>query len=76
MKFLKVKDVPLIQILNVKDVTSRTKLSRVTIWRLENEGKFPQRIKISSKRIGWLEDEVTKWIEKRPRVVSESEVTS
>ena len=76
MKFLKVKDVPLIQILNVKDVTSRTKLSRVTIWRLENEGKFPPRIKISSKRIGWLEDEVTKWIEKRPRVVSESEVTS
>ena len=76
MKFLKVKDVPLIQILNVKDVTSRTKLSRVTIWRLENEGKFPPRIKISSKRIGWLEDEVTKWIKKRPRVVSESEVKS
>ena len=76
MKFLKVKDVPLIQILNVKEVTSRTKLSRVTIWRLENEGKFPQRIRISTKRIGWLEDEVTKWIEKRPRVVSESEVTS
>ena len=50
MKFLKVKNVPLIQILNVKDVTSRTKLSRVTIWRLENEGKFPPRIKISSKR--------------------------
>ena len=76
MKFLKVKNVPLIQILNVKDVTSRTKLSRVTIWRLENEGKFPQRIRISTKRIGWLEDEVTKWIEKRPRVVSESEVKS
>ena len=76
MKFLKVKDVPLIQILNVKDVTSRTKLSRVTIWRLENEGKFPQRIRISTKRIGWLEDEVTKWIEKRPRVVSENKVKS
>ena len=76
MKFLKVKDVPLIQILNVKDVTSRTKLSRVTIWRLENEGKFPQRIRISTKRIGWLEDEVTKWIEKRTRVVSESKVKS
>ena len=76
MKFLKVKDVPLIQILNVKDVTSRTKLSRVTIWRLENESKFPQRIRISSKRVGWLEGEVTRWIEKRPRVVIESEVKS
>ena len=64
------------EILNVKDVSLITKLSRVTIWRLENKGKFPQRIKISTKRVGWLEHEVIKWIEKRPRVVSESEVTS
>ena len=75
MKFLKVKNVPLIQILNVKEVTSRTKLSRVTIWRLEKEGEFPPRIKISQKRIGWRKDEVAKWIESLPRVVSESEVT-
>ena len=64
------------KILKATEVALMTNLSRVTIWRLENEGKFPQRIRISTKRIGWLEDEVTKWIEKRPRVVSESEVTS
>jgi len=64
------------KILKAKEVASMINLSRVTIWRLEKEGKFPQRIRISTKRIGWLEDEVTKWIEKRPRVVSESEVTS
>ena len=64
------------QILNVKDVSLITKLSRVTIWRLEKEGKFPPRIKISQKRIGWQKDEVAKWIESLPRVVSESEVTS
>ena len=64
------------KILKAKEVASMINLSRVTIWRLENEGKFPQRIRISTKRIGSLEDEVTKWIEKRPRVVSESEVKS
>ena len=64
------------KILKAKEVASMINLSRVTIWRLENEGKFPQRIRISTKRIGWLEDEVTKWIEKRPRVVSKSEVKS
>ena len=64
------------QILNVKDVSLITKLSRVTIWRLEKEGKFPPRIKISQKRIGWRKDEVAKWIASLPRVVSESEVTS
>ena len=64
------------EILNVKDVSLITKLSRVTIWRLEKEGKFPPRIKISQKRIGWRKDEIAKWIESLPRVVSESEVTS
>ena len=64
------------KILNVKDVSLITKLSRVTIWRLEKEGKFPPRIKISQKRIGWRKDEVAKWIESLPRVVSEREVTS
>jgi len=64
------------KILKATEVALMTNLSRVTIWRLENKGKFPQRIKISTKRVGWLENEVTQWIEKRPRVVSESEVRS
>ena len=38
------------KILKAKEVASMINLSRVTIWRLENEGKFPPRIKISSKR--------------------------
>ena len=64
------------KVLKAREVALMTNLSRVTIWRLENEGQFPQRIKISTKRVGWLEDEVTKWIEKRPRVVSENKVKS
>jgi predicted DNA-binding transcriptional regulator AlpA len=38
------------KILKAREVTLMTNLSRVTIWRLENEGKFPQRIKISTRR--------------------------
>ena len=53
------------KILKETEVALMTNLSRVTIWRLENKGKFPQRIKISTKRVGWLENEVTKWIEKK-----------
>jgi prophage regulatory protein len=64
------------KILKATEVALMTNLSRVTIWRLENQGKFPQRIKIPTKRVGWLENEVTKWIEKRPRVASQSEVKS
>jgi predicted DNA-binding transcriptional regulator AlpA len=50
-----------------------TNLSRSTLWRLERKGKFPQRINISSNRVGWYEDEVGDWIESRPRGLCQRE---
>ena len=50
-----------------------TNLSRSTLWRLERKGKFPQRINISSNRVGWYEDEVGAWIESRPRGLCQRE---
>ena len=44
-----------------------TGLSRTTIWRLERAGKFPQRLRLSSNRIGWYQDEIEVWISTRPR---------
>ncbi len=44
-----------------------TGLSRCTIWRLENEGKFPRRIKLSANAVGWRSDEVQVWMEARNR---------
>ncbi len=40
----------------------KTGLSDTTIWRLENEGKFPKRIKITNKIVGWYEDQIDEWI--------------
>ena len=54
-------------ILNAKQVTQITNLSRVTLWRLERSGKFPKRINISANRIGWLEEDIANWIDNRPR---------
>jgi prophage regulatory protein len=38
---------------------------RVHLQRLENEGRFPQRVQIGAGRIGWLEREIDEWIETR-----------
>jgi prophage regulatory protein len=38
---------------------------RVHLQRLENEGRFPQRVQIGAGRIGWLESEIDEWIETR-----------
>ena len=48
-------------------VTWLTALSRTTIWRLERAGKFPQRLRLSSNRVGWYQSEVEEWISTRPR---------
>lgn len=58
------------KILSINEVTKRTGLSRVTIWRMEHKGKFPQRIALSARRVGWCENEIHEWLESLPRVSS------
>jgi|TARA_B100000315_G_scaffold111505_1_gene102289 predicted DNA-binding transcriptional regulator AlpA len=58
------------KILNAKQVTQITNLSRVTLWRMERAGKFPQRISISPNRVGWRDDDINDWIDSRPQVGS------
>jgi prophage regulatory protein len=45
-------------------------LSRTTIWRLEREGKFPKRRKISAGCVGWLASEVEAFIKQLSEVES------
>lgn len=41
------------------------KLGRTTVWRLEKDGSFPKRIKLSPGRIGWKVSSVLEWIASR-----------
>ena len=40
----------------------RTGLSKETIRRMEAEGKFPKRRKLSTQIVGWFESEVEAWL--------------
>jgi prophage regulatory protein len=40
-----------------------TGLSRTTIWRLESQGKFPQRRRLTRNTVAWIEEEVLDWLE-------------
>jgi prophage regulatory protein len=35
--------------------------SRMHVDRLEKAGKFPKRVKISERAVGWIEEEVDTW---------------
>ena len=39
--------------------------SDMHVWRLERDGKFPRRIPLGAKRVGWSLREVQEWIEAR-----------
>lgn len=45
-------------VIGTERVTWMTGLSRTTIWRLERAGRFPQRLRLSSNRVGWYQDEI------------------
>jgi len=56
------------KILSYADVESITGVSRVTLWRWENDGRFPPRIKIGPNRVGWRNSEIESWVSSRPTV--------
>ena len=50
------------KILSNKEVLSRVPYSSVQIWRKENAGEFPRRVKLGANRVGWIESEIESWI--------------
>lgn len=40
-------------------------LSRRTIYREMNEGRFPRPVQLSARRVGWRETELMAWLESR-----------
>ena len=51
------------QMLRAPEVTARTGLSRVTIWRRVRAGTFPPPVELGTNSIGWPEAEITAWLD-------------
>jgi prophage regulatory protein len=45
-------------------------LSRVTVWRMERDDRFPRRRQLSSNSVGWLKSEVDAWVDSRVQVIA------
>lgn len=50
------------RLINLKEVINRTSLKTTAIYALMKKGEFPQSIKITSDRVGWLESDIDEWI--------------
>jgi prophage regulatory protein len=54
-----------LKILRLPQVCEVTGLCRSMIYQLEADLKFPQRVKIGIRAVGWLDKEVNAWLIKR-----------
>ena len=52
------------RLLHLREVLSRTSLSRTSIYRLQALGTFPASVPLGS-RVSWVESEVQDWIDAR-----------
>lgn len=50
------------RILRIRTVLERTGLSRSTLYRKIQEGRFPRQIAISTRCTGWRESAVNEWL--------------
>ncbi|MCT6519172.1 AlpA family transcriptional regulator [Proteus vulgaris] len=56
------------KILRIKEVITRTGLSRATIYRQIKSGQFPKKFSLTGARgraVGWLEESIDAWIAER-----------
>jgi len=53
------------RIIRKPELFSRVGLSDATIWRMEKDGKFPRRVKLGGKSVGWIDDEIKGWFADR-----------
>ena len=70
------------QIINIKQVTELTGLSRSTIYEMINpksdyhDPAFPKRVNLTTNRVGWVASEVNDWIESRIALRDQAELLS
>lgn len=61
------------KVLRTHQVLELTGLKKSTVYRFVKDGEFPQPIQLGPKLLGWFEDEVTAWLEARPRGLHSAE---
>ena len=54
-----------LRIITKKELRTIVPLCSQQIHRLEKQGKFPRRIRLSARRVGWRLSDIETWIEER-----------
>jgi prophage regulatory protein len=55
------------KIIRPNELAKLLHISTTTLWRMEKRGDLPQRIKLSTRAVGWLESDIQEWLKNRPK---------
>lgn len=53
------------RLIRLRDVMTKTGLSRSYVYALAQKGQFPKPVKLSERSSAWIESEVQSWIDER-----------
>lgn len=53
------------RIIRKPELLEKVSLSDATIWRMEQNGQFPKRLRLGGNSCGWLSSEINGWIAER-----------
>jgi prophage regulatory protein len=56
---------PPLRFVRLTEVMRMTGLRKTTIYQLQSDGEFPQRVQITANCVGWIESEVQNWLNER-----------
>ena len=62
------------RMLRANEVTKKCGFSRTTLWRLERQGRFPNRRRLSENIVAWSEEEIDAFLEEREVVQQKNAV--
>ena len=52
-----------LRIMRLSEVKAVTGLSKTTIYRFEKEGRFPLRVSLGERSVGWFEDDIQSFLQ-------------
>jgi len=53
------------QIIRPAELAEILSVSKQTLWRMENRGDLPKRVKISKRAVGWLASDIREFLESK-----------
>lgn len=61
-----------LQIIRPTELAEILSVSKQTLWRMENRGELPKRVKISKRAVGWLASDIQEFLnsKKEPETLS------